>query len=74
MISFRRPVADRDRRCVALGLDLEPGLDQLQYRRAGRARRDDQCFEQVPVVVRPNQRQRGAIRIPPSSRMLSAFR
>ena len=34
-------VAHRDRRLVGLGLDLEPGRDELQYLRPRRARRDD---------------------------------
>ncbi len=68
--AFRSPVADGDRGLILLGLDLEPGLDQLQYLRPGRARRDDQGFQQCCFVFD----QRGAILIPPSRRMLSALR
>ena len=64
-----RAVADGDRRLVALGLDLEPAFDQLQDLRARRARGDDAGFEERCFV-----HQRGAIRMPPSRRMLSALR
>ncbi len=63
-------VADRDGTEIALGLDLVAGRDQLQYLRSGRPRGDDTLLKQCGVVGD----QRGAIRMPPSSRMLSALR
>ena len=66
---LRRPVANGYGRLVALGLDLETRPDQPQNLRSRRPGGDDQGFEELFVVD-----QRGAIRIPPSRRMLSALR
>ena len=47
---LRRAVALRHRRLVGLGLDLEARRDELQDLRPGRARGDDQGFEQLGFV------------------------
>ena len=67
---LRRPIAHGDGGFIALGLDLEAGLHQSQDLRPRRTGGDHQNFEELLFVVD----QRGAIRMPPSRRMLSALR
>ena len=59
----------RDRRAVGLVLDVEPVGDDLKDRRARFLGGGSDILQQLPVIA-----QRGAILMPPSSRMSSALR
>ena len=62
-------VGFRHRRSVALGFNLEAAAHDLEDRFARLARRLGQLVEEARVI----DHQRGAIRIPPSSRTAAAF-
>ena len=66
---LRRSIGFGHRRAVAFSLDLEPAPDDREDCLARFARGVGQLIEQLRIVAR----QRGAIRMPPSSRTAAAF-